>query len=41
MTARVGGQPVRDRAVLQWASEVVDAVLLGSVSAAAAVGTRA
>jgi transcription-repair coupling factor (superfamily II helicase) len=40
-TARVGGQPVRDRAVLQWASEVVDAVLLGSVSAAASVGTRA
>jgi transcription-repair coupling factor (superfamily II helicase) len=41
MTARVGGQPVRDRAVLQWASEVVDAVLLGSVSTAASVGIRA
>jgi transcription-repair coupling factor (superfamily II helicase) len=41
MTARVGGQPLRDTAMLRWASEVVDAVLLGSVSTAAAVGTRA
>jgi transcription-repair coupling factor (superfamily II helicase) len=39
MTARVGGQPLRDRAVLQWAGELVDAVLLGSVAAAAAVGS--
>jgi transcription-repair coupling factor (superfamily II helicase) len=37
MTARVGGQPLRDRAVLRWAGEVIDAVLLGSVSTAAAV----
>ena len=41
MTARVGGQPLRDRAVLTWAAEVVDGVLLGSVSIAATVGTRA
>jgi transcription-repair coupling factor (superfamily II helicase) len=41
MTARVGGQPLRDRAVLRWAAEVVDGVLLGSVSTAATVGTRA
>lgn len=40
-TARVGGQPLRDRAVLQWASELVDGVLLSSVSTAATVGTRA
>ena len=40
MTARVGGQPLRDLAVLHWATELVDAVLLGSVSAAAAAGTR-
>jgi transcription-repair coupling factor (superfamily II helicase) len=40
LTARVGGQPLRDRAVLQWASELVDAVLLGSVATASAVGTR-
>ncbi len=40
LTARVGGQPLRDTAVLQWAAEVVDAVLLGSVPAAAAVAAR-
>jgi transcription-repair coupling factor (superfamily II helicase) len=40
MTARVGGQTLRDRAVLSWASELIDAVLLGSVASAAAVGTR-
>ena len=39
MTARVGGQPVRDGAVLLWAKDVIEAVLLGSVAAAAAVGT--
>jgi transcription-repair coupling factor (superfamily II helicase) len=40
MTARVGGHPLRDQAMLQWAGEVVDGVLLGSVASAAAVGTR-
>ncbi len=39
-TARVGGQPLRDEAVLAWAGEVVRAVLLDSVATAAAVGTR-
>ena len=32
MTARVGGQPLRDTAVLQWASDLIRAVLLGSVA---------
>jgi transcription-repair coupling factor (superfamily II helicase) len=36
MTARVGGQPVRDQAVLDWARALIEAVFLGSVSAAAA-----
>ena len=40
MTARVGGRPLRDVALLAWAGQVVDAVLLDSVSAAAAVATR-
>ena len=35
MTARVGGQPVRDTAVLQWAGQFVEGVLLGGVGAAA------
>jgi transcription-repair coupling factor (superfamily II helicase) len=35
MTARVGGRPLRDLDVLRWAAELVDAVLLGSVAAAA------
>jgi len=39
MTARVGGKPLRDTAVLQWASDLVRAVLLDSVSDAARVGT--
>jgi transcription-repair coupling factor (superfamily II helicase) len=39
MTARVGGKPLRDTAVLQWASDLIRAVLLGSVSDAARVGT--
>jgi len=29
MTARVGGQPLRDTAVLRWAAEVIRSVLLG------------
>ena len=40
MTARIGGQPLRDVAVLAWASELIEAVLLNSVAAAAAAGTR-
>jgi transcription-repair coupling factor (superfamily II helicase) len=40
MTARVAGQPLRDTAVLQWASDLIRAVLLGSVSDAARVGTQ-
>jgi len=34
MTARVGGTPLRDTAVLDWAAQLVEGVLLGSVSAA-------
>jgi transcription-repair coupling factor (superfamily II helicase) len=42
MTRPVAGQPLRDLAVLRWAGELVESVLLGSVPAAAAVaaGTR-
>jgi transcription-repair coupling factor (superfamily II helicase) len=40
MTARVGGKPVRDAAVLQWAAEFVDGVLLGQVAAAASAAAR-
>jgi transcription-repair coupling factor (superfamily II helicase) len=39
-TARIGGQPLRDQAILAWASQFVEGVLLGSVAAAAAAGTR-
>jgi transcription-repair coupling factor (superfamily II helicase) len=35
-TARVGGQTLRDAAVLDWAEQFIDTVLLGSVAAAAA-----
>lgn len=38
-TARVGGKPLRDTAVLQWASDLIRAVLLDSVADAARVGT--
>ncbi|GAA4356936.1 transcription-repair coupling factor [Angustibacter luteus] len=34
-TARIGGRPLRDEEVLRWARDVVDAVLLDSVGAAA------
>jgi transcription-repair coupling factor (superfamily II helicase) len=37
MTARVGGQPLRDTVVLRWASDLIEATLLGSVGAAASV----
>ena len=33
LTARVGGQPLRDRAVLRWASELIRAVLLAPTTA--------
>ncbi|MBI1379414.1 MAG: transcription-repair coupling factor [Frankiales bacterium] len=33
MTARVGGQPVRDTALLEWLRDLVDAVLLEPVTA--------
>lgn len=38
-TARIGGRPLRGAEVLAWATELIDAVILGSVSAAAGVGT--
>jgi transcription-repair coupling factor (superfamily II helicase) len=37
MTARVGGQPLRDTAVLDWATQLVEAVFLGSIAAGAGV----
>jgi transcription-repair coupling factor (superfamily II helicase) len=39
MTARVGGRPLRDTAVLQWASAVLRAVLLDDIARAAQVAT--
>ncbi|GLY14637.1 transcription-repair coupling factor [Kineosporia rhizophila] len=39
-TARIGGRPLRDVAVLNWAREFIESVLLSSVKAAAAVGSR-
>jgi transcription-repair coupling factor (superfamily II helicase) len=41
MTAPVGGQPLRDAEVLRWASDLIEAVLLGSVASAAAVAVGA
>ncbi|KQZ90342.1 transcription-repair coupling factor [Phycicoccus sp. Root563] len=38
-TARVAGKPLRDTAVLQWASDLIRAVMLGSVADAARVGS--
>jgi transcription-repair coupling factor (superfamily II helicase) len=40
MTARVGGKPLRDTAVLQWASDLIRAVMLGSVGDAARVAAQ-
>jgi transcription-repair coupling factor (superfamily II helicase) len=37
MTARVAGQPLRDTAVLRWASDLIEVVLLDSVPVAAQV----
>jgi transcription-repair coupling factor (superfamily II helicase) len=39
MTARVAGQPLRDTAVLRWASDLIEVVLLDSVADAARVAT--
>ncbi|TQL01426.1 transcription-repair coupling factor [Cellulomonas sp. SLBN-39] len=39
-TARVGGKPLHGDAVLAWATQLIDAVVRGDVSAAATVGTR-
>ncbi|MCZ2264812.1 transcription-repair coupling factor, partial [Isoptericola sp. QY 916] len=38
-TARIGGRPLRGAEVLAWARQLIDAVVLGEVSAAASVGT--
>ena len=38
-TARIGGRPLRGAEVLQWARQLIDAVVLGEVSAAAGVAT--
>lgn len=37
MTAPIGGQPVRDQAVLTWAAQVLQAVVMDNVSVAARV----
>ncbi|GAA1861021.1 transcription-repair coupling factor [Myceligenerans crystallogenes] len=39
-TGRVGGKPLRGAEILDWARQLVDAVILNEVSAAATVGTR-
>lgn len=36
MTARIGGQPIRDIELLDWARALLDAILGDSVAAAAA-----
>ncbi len=38
-TARVGGQPLRDREILEWARQVIQAVLLDDLAAAATVAS--
>jgi len=40
MTARVGGQPLRDTAVLSWASDLIHAVLLDQIADAARVAAQ-
>ena len=35
-TARVGGKPLRDKDILDWASQLVKAVILDDIAAAAA-----
>ena len=39
-TARIGGRPLRGAEVLTWARQLVDAIVLNDVSAAASVGTK-
>jgi transcription-repair coupling factor (superfamily II helicase) len=39
-TAKVGGQPLRDRDVLAWARQVIEAVLLDDLAAAATVASN-
>jgi len=39
MTARVAGQPLRDTAVLRWATDLIEAVLLDGVAEAARVAS--
>ena len=39
MTARVGGQPLRDLAILEWCTNLLRSVLLDDIAVAAAVGT--
>ncbi|MBB2985688.1 transcription-repair coupling factor [Terracoccus luteus] len=41
MTARVGGKPLRDVAVLTWARELITAVLLDDIAAASGVAATA
>ncbi|PJI94125.1 transcription-repair coupling factor [Luteimicrobium subarcticum] len=38
-TARIGGKPLHGADVLAWAKQLIEAVILGDVSAAASVGT--
>jgi transcription-repair coupling factor (superfamily II helicase) len=40
MTARIGGQPLRDVAVMRWAAEFIEAVLVGQIAAAASAAAR-
>jgi transcription-repair coupling factor (superfamily II helicase) len=40
-TARIGGRPLRDREVLDWARGLIDAVLLDDIAAGAAVAAGA
>ena len=40
MTARVGGKPLRDLAVLNWAADVIRAVVLDDISASGAVAAQ-
>jgi transcription-repair coupling factor (superfamily II helicase) len=39
-TARIGGQPLRDTAVLGWVSDVIESVMIGTVAAGAAVAAK-
>jgi transcription-repair coupling factor (superfamily II helicase) len=40
-TARIGGKPLHGEAIMTWSRQLIDAVVLGDVSAAAGVGTSA